>query len=285
MPPDPRMDSLPVELLLELPGYLDSSQDLASLARVNKTFHTLVNPVLYERDAQAEKPASVFWAAEQGSMGTLEHAHAAGAPLGQAWYSEEPRGNLAKQPYRHKTSSSQKQSTSSGGSSRKSSKKKDKKQQQQYPEPGIYDDMQFLDYLDYGDEMPPAPRYWWHPLDLAASNGHEDVVKFLADKGVSMKAGGSRGLCDGCGQGGEKVHYPGHIASCGGHAGVETLIDELGGGSGGGGGGGSASKSKKKGHSVWSPQPQLPTAMKAPLADDDAAMLAYKDAMLEKYRF
>lgn len=55
----------------------------AALARTNRHFYNLLNPLLYQRNLRRNPPldSCVIWAAQHGNLGTLKRAHAYGADL------------------------------------------------------------------------------------------------------------------------------------------------------------------------------------------------------------
>ncbi|KAK3347711.1 hypothetical protein B0H65DRAFT_570827 [Neurospora tetraspora] len=78
-----------------------SFADLASLARTNRWFYRVLNPLLYKLDVRSGSPCALFWACQVGSLETLKLVHKAGAALNQAWASKEPLRDLPPNPYRH----------------------------------------------------------------------------------------------------------------------------------------------------------------------------------------
>ncbi|KAJ3522395.1 hypothetical protein NM208_g12874 [Fusarium decemcellulare] len=74
--------SLPTELFTTISEFCDRQQ-LASLARVNHSFHGLFNAVLYQCNIRGEdsRASCVRWAATRGSLSTLKLALAYGADI------------------------------------------------------------------------------------------------------------------------------------------------------------------------------------------------------------
>lgn len=95
------LESLPVETLLQIAESCHSFADLASLARTNRWFYRVLNPLLYKLDVRSGSPCALFWACQVGSLETLKLVHKAGAALNQAWASKEPLRDLPPNPYRH----------------------------------------------------------------------------------------------------------------------------------------------------------------------------------------
>jgi len=216
------MDSLPTEILLELPLHLPKITDIVSLSQTNRRFHLIFNPILYSRDAASPTPVAPFWGAEHGLLPTLLNALAAGADLTQRRDFSRPRSVYGPR-WRY-----------SGGPPPEPS-----------PEPPALRKRSsmsaFLDRVSATTSL----RYWWGPLDLAAFNGHGDVVRFLVEEveGVSVLRSGSRGLCafglPWCApQGADSSStrsmpsWPSHsvteAAQCAGHGEVAELLRELG---------------------------------------------------------
>ncbi|KAK0649309.1 hypothetical protein B0T16DRAFT_389382 [Cercophora newfieldiana] len=213
------MDSLPTELLLEIPHHLPSTSDLASLSLASKRLYLIVNPLLYRRDASSEHPVAPFWGAEHNLLNTLRHSYAAGADLHRRRDFSKPRSAYGPR-WRYVEPS-----TGSLPEGRQLRKRRSMSA--------------FLD----GGVAAPLPRYWWRPVDAAAFFGHGEVVRFLVEevKGVDVVLLRSRGLCafglPGCGRPGVQVerrlevewtvHGVREAASCGGHRKVADLVREL----------------------------------------------------------
>ncbi|KAK2733384.1 hypothetical protein FQN57_002141 [Myotisia sp. PD_48] len=73
--------SLPNELLLWIDSMIDSWQALNSLARCNKRLYTILNPLLYQQDAQFGQCEALFWAADTGSIKTAQLSLDSGADI------------------------------------------------------------------------------------------------------------------------------------------------------------------------------------------------------------
>ncbi|KAF4968808.1 hypothetical protein FSARC_3836 [Fusarium sarcochroum] len=76
------LGSLPQELIAEI-GTFCNSQQLASLALVNRCFYNIFSPLLYRHNALYDEPSQscVLWAAKNGSLKTLKLALAEGANI------------------------------------------------------------------------------------------------------------------------------------------------------------------------------------------------------------
>ncbi|KAH0493052.1 hypothetical protein TgHK011_007975 [Trichoderma gracile] len=61
--PHDSLSILPLELKYEIVRHMPL-QALGSLARVSRSFHEIVTPVLYKQDADEERPRAIFWAAD-----------------------------------------------------------------------------------------------------------------------------------------------------------------------------------------------------------------------------
>ncbi|KAL1842575.1 hypothetical protein VTJ49DRAFT_4858 [Mycothermus thermophilus] len=71
---------LPPEVVLLVDELLDLPSRLA-LARTNRRFYSIINPVIYRDNVRLAGASSLFWGADNGQLGTLKHAVAAGADL------------------------------------------------------------------------------------------------------------------------------------------------------------------------------------------------------------
>jgi ankyrin repeat protein len=71
---------LPPEIVLLVDELLELDGRLA-LGRTNRWFYSVINPVLYRDNVKLASASSLFWGAENGQLGTLKHALAAGADL------------------------------------------------------------------------------------------------------------------------------------------------------------------------------------------------------------
>lgn len=72
---------LPNEIVLEIGGYLEFLQDIASLSAVNKAFYAIFDPYLYLEDAKPYHRYSLYWAAENASLVVAQKALDAGTPI------------------------------------------------------------------------------------------------------------------------------------------------------------------------------------------------------------
>ncbi|KAK1779819.1 ankyrin repeat-containing domain protein [Copromyces sp. CBS 386.78] len=75
----PSISALPTELVVLVINDLHRLTDLAALARTNKRFYDVVNPVLYKRAVSENFPYPLEWAAHNGVVGTLIKALDSGA--------------------------------------------------------------------------------------------------------------------------------------------------------------------------------------------------------------
>ncbi|KAK3312842.1 hypothetical protein B0H66DRAFT_568989 [Apodospora peruviana] len=88
------INKIPLDIFLEIISQVESIANLNSLAQVNRSFYTILNPEVYRRDVGKNwlrPPIALFWAAEEGMIKTLERTYAAGATLHQRWYLPWPR--------------------------------------------------------------------------------------------------------------------------------------------------------------------------------------------------
>ncbi|KAK1760209.1 hypothetical protein QBC47DRAFT_427216 [Echria macrotheca] len=255
------MESLPTELILEIPHHLpDDLADLAALTRTSRHFYRILNPVLYKRDVQSGAPRAPFWAAETGSVGTLRHARAAGADLDETRLFSKPRGHMS-DPYG--IDGLTLASRGAGAGAARQTARKRRNSAGAVGAVGVGAAVAFLDWAgDVRTVAAAAPRFWWHPVDLAAYFGHGGVVEYLASEvGVSMSLSRSRGLCEfNCRPGLSEafgsegllgmegvsqvvrgvaevpvrpqlnwaIHSPAQLARCAGHRELAVLIQRLG---------------------------------------------------------
>ena len=89
------MKILPTELILQIISECKSESSLAALALVNRQFHTICNPLLYQYNVLHGNNSALDWAAETGQMNTLNKALDAGAPLPE----REAKGELRVERY------------------------------------------------------------------------------------------------------------------------------------------------------------------------------------------
>lgn len=71
---------IPLEMMWEVANQLPL-KSIASLCRVNKQLHSMVEHQLYVRDAKSTRPASLQWAVSRGQMETARKAIAAGTEI------------------------------------------------------------------------------------------------------------------------------------------------------------------------------------------------------------
>lgn len=74
---------LPNELILEL-GNLAEPPALCALAATCRRLHSLLNPLLYRRNAQERDSSALIWAAENGRVGTVNFCLSNGADVNTA---------------------------------------------------------------------------------------------------------------------------------------------------------------------------------------------------------
>jgi ankyrin repeat protein len=142
---------LPPEIVFLLVKLLDL-QDQLALNRANRWFYSIINPVIYTHNVRHGNSTCLYWGAENGLLGTLQHALAAGADLN------------ALGPLSYKTAH---RDTAS--------------------EPTI----EIVTVEPTEDDANPGTRPrapFCAPLHLAAKKGHRDVVKWLLDNGADIDA-------------------------------------------------------------------------------------------------
>ncbi|KAK0654336.1 ankyrin repeat-containing domain protein [Cercophora samala] len=153
---------LPPELILLVLELLDIPDQLA-FNRTNKWFYSVINTEIYAKNVRFGGATCIFWGAENGRLGTLKHALAAGANLD------------ASGPLTRKAKGSAASDTETEDSDN--------------------DNTDGDDTNDDDADVVPARRTpnsklqpYATPLHLAAKNGHRDVVVWLLDNGVDINA-------------------------------------------------------------------------------------------------
>lgn len=79
----PPLLKLPLEMMWEIANHLPDPRSTASLCRVNKQLHSMVEHQLYVRDAKSARPLSLQWAIARGLMETARKTIAAGAKVNE----------------------------------------------------------------------------------------------------------------------------------------------------------------------------------------------------------
>lgn len=162
---------LPAELLTQIIQDL-SLQDLNALVQCHPALYYSLNGYLYARGVTHNEGSALWWAADRGSLGTLQRLVDAGADV--CWKSNYwsrtgafPRAKhlrylkLCDGPIplaRHPISNAAKQGHTSVVAM----------------------------FLDYGVDVNHKSRFGRSPLALAAGGGHFDTVKMLLSRGASL---------------------------------------------------------------------------------------------------
>ncbi|KAK4121670.1 ankyrin [Parathielavia appendiculata] len=153
---------LPAEIILLIDDLLDI-QDRLALARANRRFHSLINPVLYRDNVRLANASSLFWGAEHGQLGTLKHALAAGANLNTL-------GPLPRKAGDRDDAAPGIDNTDNDGDG----------------DAGAATDL-------FEEADPHQPQCT--ALHLAAKSGHREIVEWLLDNGADIDAPSFR-VCD-----------------------------------------------------------------------------------------
>ncbi|KAH8889615.1 ankyrin [Thozetella sp. PMI_491] len=144
--------SLPAEIVLLIAELLDV-KDQAALDRTTRFFHQIIDPVLYQDNVKSGGSFCLFWGAENGQLGTIKKAIAAGADLYQP-VPDDP-GTWEPSPREERGAGDDGDDTAADGANSSDGAKLTK---------------------------------YSTPLHLAAKNGHREVVTFLLDSGVDIDA-------------------------------------------------------------------------------------------------
>ncbi|KAK3306508.1 ankyrin repeat-containing domain protein [Chaetomium strumarium] len=149
---------LPPEIVLLIDNLLELADRLA-LCRTNRKFYLIINPEIYRDNVKLNNASCLFWGADQGQLGTLKHALAAGADLN------------ASGPVPRKAG----ESDSSNDADEVDNQASDGND----ADPGA-------ELFEESLEARPQPSCT--PLHLAAKSGHREVVEWLLDNGADIDA-------------------------------------------------------------------------------------------------
>lgn len=152
---------LPPEIVLLIDELLELEGRLA-LGRTNRRFYSIINPVLYRDNVRLASASSLFWGAENGQLGTLKHALAAGADL-----------------------------NASGPPPRKASEADNNDIENDAD--GNPDNDPAAELFE--EPLDPSLQPSCTALHLAAKSGHRDIVEWLLDNGADIDAPSYK-VCD-----------------------------------------------------------------------------------------
>lgn len=152
---------LPPEIVLLIDELLELEGRLA-LGRTNRRFYSIINPVLYRDNVKLASASSLFWGAENGQLGTLKHALAAGADLN------------ASGPLPRKASEADNNDIENDAD-------------------GNPDNDPAAELFE--EPLDPSLQPSCTALHLAAKSGHRDIVEWLLDNGADID-GPSYKVCD-----------------------------------------------------------------------------------------
>jgi len=195
----PGFETLPTELIFEFAAHVKSLGDLASLARVNRTFHQIFDPILYQRDAAYSRQngsRAVMWGAERNIVSLIERARLAGADISAPFRQGRPH---------HRTGAGHSTSATTTTTNNKPLRSTVQSRQQ---------GRSFLDGNSNSNSVSgrrgaggidywSLDNYWWHAVDVAARYNNFDVLHYLANSNSNKpwvhlgRNAGSRGLCGG----------------------------------------------------------------------------------------
>ncbi len=144
---------LPTEIVLLIAELLDV-KDQVSLNRAARFFYSIIDPILYQNNVSSGNSSCLFWAAENGQLGTIKKMLAAGANLNQ---------------FGPDDSGTRDQALAENGNDGESG-----------DEDGDAD--------EGGSATARKLGKYGTPLHLATVSGHRDIVAYLIDSGADMDA-------------------------------------------------------------------------------------------------